>query len=80
MIGDRKKFIFVHIPKVAGASLKNALAKYAIRYSVVDRPLQGVISRLKGFPIRMSEESLYHGHSTVRQYIASLRGQTRGIF
>ena len=72
MIGYNKKFIFVHVPKVAGRSFKRALARYAIRYTFFERPLHAIVSRLNKFTIRVDEVGVYHGHSTVKQYLSFL--------
>lgn len=72
MIGYRKKFIFVHVPKVAGRSFKKALSSHALRYSYLERPMHALVSRAKGYRIRTQENGLYHGHSTVKQYMKYL--------
>lgn len=72
MIGYRKKFIFVHVPKVAGKSFKKALSSHALRYSYIERPIHALISRARAYQIRTDEDGLYHGHSTVKQYIKYL--------
>ena len=80
MISYKKKFVFVHIYKVAGTSVRSALSPYVDNRNISQKAINRIVRSLTSrHPFPYSEQPL-HDHAKAKEYEAFLGDAFRDFY